>query len=146
MNIICLGICLETHLLDKIQASLCLRFENFGQNLTQWKQYPVIISLIGYGIAWPRGCSGLAINQDPTILSDHFQFVLCLGIPGLIFMVYVWFKFFKNFKIAEPESLAILTLFVFMFVEYPFQIARCWHLIVVVLAFKLIKHEQERIS
>jgi hypothetical protein len=128
----------QTHVLTKVTNSINLRIDNWQSNLQQLKQYPILY-LIGYGISYPRGCPTLAINQDPTLLGDHFQYSLCLGVFGILFMVYAWSKFFFNFKSNQAESLTILVLFLLCFFEYSLQLLRCWHLIIIALGFKLIK-------
>ena len=112
-----------------IWASLVLRFNN------TWKpglEYFFDRPLIGYGL-------GAKVGDTFGIIStSYIQFLLGVGILGLVWLGYL----FKKLKFDDSrESIALFSLLVVMFFEYPIELTRCWYLIIAIIVMFLLKKE-----
>lgn len=116
-----------------IWFSLVLRFNN------TWKPgltYFFDRLLIGYGL-------GAKVGDTFGIIStSYIQFLLGAGILGLVWLGYL----FKKLKFDDSrESIALFSLLVIMFFEYPVELTRCWYLIIAIIVMYLLKQDKELI-
>lgn len=129
---------IKTKLIPQVKTSINTRVKLWDEVLIDYKTRPILNVLTGYGISWPRANKHLKANEDPSIYSDHVQFVLCTGIFGLIFWFMLWGRFFDSFNPIYPASLSLLTVFLLCFVEYPLQIPRLWPYLTIITGFHSI--------
>lgn len=88
--------------------------------------------LVGYGM-------GVNILKDIMfMMNSYLQIIIGLGISGLIWFGYA-FKIILKKMTSGIESIALISLFIIMFFEYPIELPRLWFLIIAILAMFLIK-------
>ncbi len=88
--------------------------------------------LIGYGL-------GNRIILDLEVLGNSYlQFIVGVGIAGLVWFGYVFKKFWK----AIIFDVAILSLALLMFIEYVLEIPRLWYLVIGIITMFLIKQKE----
>jgi hypothetical protein len=117
------------YLWPKISYSFYYRFtESWKPLLTAFFKGP----LIGFGL----GVNPIEMREGSY--SSYLQFMLGLGIPGLIWYGYVFKNIYKNIK---PIPIALLSLAIVMLIEYPAELPRLWYLIIAILVVSLIPNK-----
>jgi len=111
-----------------IIQSLSYRFN------TAWK--PVLIEF------FKQPLIGLGLGKQPlgleVIGSSYLQFIIGVGILGAVWFGYVFKNIYKELSF-NAESMAIVSLGMICFVEYPCEIMRLWFTIIAIISTWLIK-------
>lgn len=83
------------------------------------------------------------VNQKPDfIFSSYLQLIFGVGLVGAVWIVLVLKELRKRFDYS-PWGFSALSIAILSFPKYPFEIHRCWTVIVTVLACFLIKTHKE---
>lgn len=88
--------------------------------------------LIGWGL-------GTKILPDlDAYFNSYMSFIVDVGILGLVWFWYLFKNIYKKI-LDNRESVALITLMIIMFLEYPIEITRLWYLIIFIIVMFLIK-------
>lgn len=92
--------------------------------------------LIGYGLG-----TNIFPNLD-AYFSSYLSFIIGTGILGFVWLGYVFKNIYKKLG-NNKESIALVTLALLMFIEYPIEITRMWYLIMAIIVLALLKFPKE---
>ena len=90
--------------------------------------------LIGYGLG------NTMVKDAGSVFSSYLQFMIGVGIFGLIWFGYVFKSIYKKIK-NNVESIALVTLALLMAIEYPIEMIRLWFTIMAIIVMFLLKQE-----
>jgi len=95
------------------------------------------------------GC-GLGINPVPgsnlgVILNSYIQFIIGVGIYGVIWFGYVFKMIYKEITLKRL-TIPFITLILLMLVEYPIEMMRLWFLIIAIFVMQLLKSNREEFN
>ena len=89
---------------------------------------------------------GIGFGQNQVVgqnigvyLNSYLQFVVGMGIFGLVWIIYALKLIRKNMAMG----LGLISLLCLMFIEYPIEIPRFWFMIIAILLFALLNNKKE---
>lgn len=126
--ICCLAIGLAALYHDKIWASILVRWEVWKPAIALALEKPLIGQGFGTYYLWTGAES----------FNTYLPFIYGVGILGMAWIIYNIKKNVLPFK-ANREDIAMCSLLLLGFVEYPFDIPRLWFTLIAIIGFFAIK-------
>jgi len=90
-------------------------------------------------VGW--GLGNKVIPNLDAIFNDYLQFIIGVGILGLVWLGYAFYLIRKNISFNK-FTIPLIALLLVMLVEYPIEIARLWYLIIAVFVMALVKGDK----
>jgi len=115
---------------------------SISHRLVTWKEAISIFfsnPMFGLGI----GHNSIKPMDNFFISNDYIEFVLGIGILGLLWLGYILHYTIKNLD-RTIESQSIVALLLLCFIEYPFEIQRLWITIAFIIGAFVIKNIEKR--